>query len=396
MATETTSATILNTNDPNQTLVSINVAAQTPLKLTSTNYLSWKLQFQTLFIGYDLLGFVDGSHPCPTATITQSTTTISNPSYVLWTRQDQLILNAIIGSISPTIIPFIAQAKTSQQAWTILANTYAKPSRGRIKQVKNQLKNTIKGSLTITEFMQTIKTRADDLALLAAPIDEEEITDKILDELSDDYKELVRVVQARDNSITFEELHEKLLNFEVSLQSVIPEQHPFPATANPTYKSNKPWRPFSPQQTTNTNWGTPSPFAPRPPAATNAGSPSPRGPRPPPRPYLGLCQICRLQGHTAKRCPSFRLVPVQPSFPSNTSPTNPPWQPQAHLATSPSTNPSWLLDSGASHHVTSDLSNLSLHTPYLGNDDIMIGDGTNLPITHTGTSQWGNAAERTD
>jgi len=28
-----------------------------------------------------------------------------------------------------------AQAKTSQEAWTILANTYAKPSRGRIKQV---------------------------------------------------------------------------------------------------------------------------------------------------------------------------------------------------------------------------------------------------------------------
>lgn len=116
MATDTTNTTILNTNAPNQTLVSINVVAQTPLKLTSTNYLSWKLQFQTLFIGYDLLGYVDGSNPCPPATITQSNTTRSNPSYTLWTRRDQLILNAIIGSISPTIIPFIAQAKTSRQA----------------------------------------------------------------------------------------------------------------------------------------------------------------------------------------------------------------------------------------------------------------------------------------
>lgn len=114
-------------------------------------------------------------------------------------------------------------------------------------------KNTAKGSLTITKFMQTIKTRADDLALLGAPIDEEEITDKILDSLSDDYKELVCVVQARDTSITFDELHEKLLNFEVSLQSVIPEQYPFPATANPTNKSNKPWRSFNPQHTPNTN-----------------------------------------------------------------------------------------------------------------------------------------------
>ncbi|KAI5319419.1 hypothetical protein L3X38_039127 [Prunus dulcis] len=143
MATE--SATILNTNATHQNLISINVAAQAPLKLSSTNYLSWKLQFQSLFIGYDLLGYIDGSKPCPPPTLTQDNTTSPNPSYSLWIRQDQLILNAIIGFLSPTIISFIAQAKTSKQAWTILANTYAKPSRGRIKQIKQHLKNTTKG-----------------------------------------------------------------------------------------------------------------------------------------------------------------------------------------------------------------------------------------------------------
>ena len=75
---------------------------------------------------------------------------------------------------------------------------------------------------------------------------------KTLDGLSDDYKELVRAVKARDTSITFEELHEKLLNFEASLQSVVLEQPQFLATANPTYKSNKKCHPFNPQH--NTNW----------------------------------------------------------------------------------------------------------------------------------------------
>ena len=122
MATESNPATIHDTNEPHLTLISINVTAQAPLKLTSTNYLSWKLQFQTLFIGYDLLGYIDGSKPCPPATLTQSNTTRPNPSYILWIRQDQLILNAVIGSISPTIIPFIAQATTSRQAWTPFLN----------------------------------------------------------------------------------------------------------------------------------------------------------------------------------------------------------------------------------------------------------------------------------
>ena len=60
------------------------------------------------------------------------------------------------------------------------------------------------------------------------------------------------------------------------------------------------------------------------------------------------------------------------------------WHAQAHLTTTPSPNPSWLLDSSASHHITTDLSNLALHSPYDGTDEIVIGDGSDLPITHTG------------
>ena len=86
-------------------------------------------------------------------------------------------MNAIIGSISHTIIPFLAQAKTAREAWTILATTYAKPSRGRIKQVKNQLKMITKGSDSVTTFLQTIKAKADELAILGAPLDAEDLTD---------------------------------------------------------------------------------------------------------------------------------------------------------------------------------------------------------------------------
>ncbi|KAH7543814.1 hypothetical protein JRO89_XS15G0024100 [Xanthoceras sorbifolium] len=62
------------------------------------------------------------------------------------------------------------------------------------------------------------------------------------------------------------------------------------------------------------------------------------------------------------------------------------FKPWANFAVNTASNTLWLLDSGASYHVTSDLNNLLLHSPYSGTDDIMIGDGLALPITHTGST----------
>lgn len=90
-----------------------------------------------------------------------------------------MILNVIIGSLSPTIIPFVANAKTSKDAWNTLANTYAKPSRGQIKQVKNQIKQLTRGPDSVIEFLQNVKVRAYELALLDSPFDDDDLTDKI-------------------------------------------------------------------------------------------------------------------------------------------------------------------------------------------------------------------------
>ena len=115
-----------------------------------------------------------------------------------------MILNALIGSLSPTIISFIACANTSCKAWTILANTYAKPSCGRIKQVKDPSE----GIMIVTDFLHSVKARTDELAILGTPMEEEDLIEKILDGLGDEYKELIRSVQTHDTSISFDELHE--------------------------------------------------------------------------------------------------------------------------------------------------------------------------------------------
>lgn len=97
--------------------------------------------------------------------------------------------------------------------------------------------------MTTTEYLHYVKVRADEPALRGALMDDEDLTDKILDGLGNDCKELVRAVQARDTSISFDELHEKLLSFEASTSAPINvEAAHLPITTNPTQRTNHTWR----------------------------------------------------------------------------------------------------------------------------------------------------------
>ena len=86
----------------------------------------------------------------------------------------------------------------------------------------------------MSEFLQAIKAWTDELALLGASLDTEDLIETILPGLDDDYQELVHAVQARDTSITFDELHEKLLTFEAFMLLTKPESSYFHAIAHPT------------------------------------------------------------------------------------------------------------------------------------------------------------------
>lgn len=81
-----------------------------------------------------------------------------------------------------------------------------------------------------------------------------------------------------------------------------------------------------------------------------------------PQPYLGHSQACGTHGHNVQRCPSFRVVA------SDVSNHNPQQSQRRHMANTTYLNnnhpDAWLMDSGASHHVTADMSNFASHSSY--------------------------------
>ena len=74
-------------------------------------------------------------------------------------------------------------------------------------------------------------------------------------------------------------------------------------------------------------------------------------------------------GHIAKSCPQFpsHNVSINCATASNGRDKN------------------WLLDSAASHNIMGDLSNLSIHSECDGTDEVILGDGSGLAVSHIGS-----------
>ena len=132
---------ITNSLEPTNALVIINT--NNIVKLTFTNYLSWKLKVEAFLICYDIYKFIDGSNHSPPSTITTNDVKSSSLKFQSWFRQDKFIFGALVGSLTPSLIPLIFQSCKSKVVWDFLANTHTIPSRGHIKQIKgkNQARN---------------------------------------------------------------------------------------------------------------------------------------------------------------------------------------------------------------------------------------------------------------
>ncbi|KAK3212255.1 hypothetical protein Dsin_016961 [Dipteronia sinensis] len=94
--------------------------------------------------------------------------------------------------------------------------------------LKSVLTNVTKG----TQSMQHAKSIADELATLDAQENPEDLTVKILNGLGNEFKDISSTVRTRDSLISFEELHEKLLNSEAVMKQEAMKHQRLPITAN--------------------------------------------------------------------------------------------------------------------------------------------------------------------
>ncbi|XP_050156538.1 uncharacterized protein LOC126630449 [Malus sylvestris] len=101
------------------------------------------------------------------------------------------------------------------------------------------------------------------------------------------------------------------------------------------------------------------------------------------------CQICGKRGHVALNCfhrsnYAYQGAPLPPTLTAMTAQSTPEFN----------ADQAWIMDIGATHHMTGQASDLDMLTPFEGDQKITVGNGECLPVKNTGQGNKGNLNER--
>ncbi|CAN6553077.1 unnamed protein product [Malus baccata var. baccata] len=199
-----------------------NIGSMVPIKLTTTNYLTWSALFAPILRRYNLTGLIDGSMAAPPKYPLDSSgnrTATLNPAYVTWFENDQNILIWINSTLSDSLIPYTVGVTSARELWAKLESRLATASQSHIHELRSRLRSLVKGELTAAQYLQQIEEIADALASAGAPVEDSDLISVTLHGLPPEFDSFVDAIQFRLGSTTIDELHGLLLSKEIQLNN---------------------------------------------------------------------------------------------------------------------------------------------------------------------------------
>lgn len=152
---------------------------------------------------------------CPLPKIGSGDAAASNPTYSYWKRQNHYVFLALLSSCGSEAQIIITSVDSSTPAWSRLNKQYANRSRTRIMSLKERLSSVKMGTSTVANYLRSIRVIADELALIGHPTNNLDLVITALNGLRPAFREFTASIRAR---VSFDELYDKLVDFEIFLQ----------------------------------------------------------------------------------------------------------------------------------------------------------------------------------
>lgn len=185
------------------------------LKLSDKNYLLWNLRFEKFLSSQKLLGFVNGSMPCPPSKILvqdgNNTVEQDIPEYGKW----------LVGSLSENTLKGIYGLNTSQEVRLSLAKKFNRVSASRKLDIQRKIQTNTKNQKSMAIYLAEIKSLCDQLDSIRSPISEHEKIYGVLNGLGKEYESICTVIEDSmdSNPICFEDVAFKLARFDDKLHA---------------------------------------------------------------------------------------------------------------------------------------------------------------------------------
>lgn len=167
------------------------------IRLNRQNYLVWKEQLESLFAIYGLQAFVEGLVPQPAKYLPGSSTL--NPKFVAWTRLNGLFKNRIFASVTEEVSSHLIHKSSVDQIWFALKGAYASSASSRNMELRAQFQTTKKDGRSMPDYLQIMKSIADNLAVVGEPINNRDMILYLLEGLGPEYNPFVMTITRPDN-----------------------------------------------------------------------------------------------------------------------------------------------------------------------------------------------------
>ncbi|KAK1686750.1 hypothetical protein QYE76_047598 [Lolium multiflorum] len=354
-------------------------------KLSRTNYHGWRAQVLPAIRGARVFGLLDGSDAAPPEMLTekpadkdgadQTEKSVPNPAYDAKIARDQIVLGYLLQSIGPEVLPHVHRIETAAGVWQAVEEMFASHCQTKIMNLRIQLANTKKLQMSTDAFLTKMQGIVDELATAGEVITAREHVSFILAGLGGSYNSLVAALSVSSTPISLSALYAQLRAYDHRQEMLGggSSDMDFESSANAAQRQGR-------GRQTNRSRGDRADYSDRrdsrrddrrddrPPRQGRGGGRAPsaggrgrgRGRRRT-TPWVDVtCQICDKEGHPAKDC-WWRFQDEDDADDK-----------EAHAA-SYGVDTNWYQDSGATHHITGELQNMTVRDKYRGNDKIRLG-----------------------
>ncbi|GFP82123.1 hypothetical protein PHJA_000355600, partial [Phtheirospermum japonicum] len=141
-------------------------------------------------------------------------------SYLRWFKKDQLLLVAILGSVSPDILPIISVATTAAEAFSTLSSAFASTSQAHVMFLKTSLTNASLEGKSISDYVNCIKSFSDELGLIDGLIKSDDLILSIVNGFTPEYRDIISAIRTPETPFRFEELQDRLIEHELYLKQI--------------------------------------------------------------------------------------------------------------------------------------------------------------------------------